>query len=173
MIRIGQGVDVHRFDESRPLILAGVRISDRGGLEGHSDADVVLHAITDAILGAIAAGDIGEHFPSHDERWKEVSSERFVEHACNLLFAAGGSLTSIDVTVIAEQPKLAPHRQAMRQSLATLLGLEIDRVSLKATTTDGLGFLGRAEGICAMALATVNLGRIDTTLSAPADAPTP
>jgi 2-C-methyl-D-erythritol 4-phosphate cytidylyltransferase / 2-C-methyl-D-erythritol 2,4-cyclodiphosphate synthase len=173
MIRTGQGVDVHRFDESQPLILAGVRISDRGGLEGHSDADVVLHAITDAILGAIAAGDIGEHFPSHDERWKNASSERFVEHACNLLFAAAGNLISIDVTIIAEQPKFAPHRQAMRQSLAKILGLEIDRISVKATTTDGLGFLGRAEGICAMALATVNLGGTGTTLPPPAGAPTP
>jgi 2-C-methyl-D-erythritol 4-phosphate cytidylyltransferase / 2-C-methyl-D-erythritol 2,4-cyclodiphosphate synthase len=171
MIRVGQGVDVHRFDESQPLILAGVRISDRGGLEGHSDADVVLHAVTDAILGAIAAGDIGEHFPSSDERWKNASSERFVERACNLLFGTGGSLSSIDVTIVAEQPKLAPHRLAMRQSLARILGIEIDQISVKATTTDGLGFLGRGEGICAIALATVSLA--DPALSAPAGAATP
>lgn len=155
MIRVGQGIDVHRFVEDRPLVLAGVKISDQGGLEGHSDADAVLHAITDALLGAIAAGDIGEHFPSNDERWRNAPSSRFVEHACNLIFGAKGNVVSIDVTIIASRPKLAPHRAAMRQSLASLLGIPLDRVSLKATTTDGLGFTGRGEGLCAMAIVTV------------------
>lgn len=157
MIRIGQGIDVHRFVEDRPLTLGGVKISEQGGLEGHSDADAVLHAVTDALLGAIAAGDIGEHFPSSDERWRNAPSSRFVERACNLIFGAKGSVVSIDVTIIASRPKLAPHRLAMRQSIAKLLGLPLDRVSVKATTTDGLGFTGRGEGLCAMAIATVDV----------------
>lgn len=157
MIRIGQGIDVHRFVEDRPLVLGGVKISEQGGLEGHSDADAVLHAVTDALLGAIAAGDIGEHFPSSDARWRDAPSSRFVEHACNLIFGAKGSVVSIDVTIIASRPKLAPHRPAMRQSLATLLGIPLDRVSVKATTTDGLGFTGRGEGLCAMALVTIEV----------------
>lgn len=157
MIRVGQGVDVHRFADDRPLVLAGVRISEDGGLEGHSDADAVLHAVTDALLGAIAAGDIGEHFPSSDERWRDAPSSRFVERACNLVFGQNGRIISIDVTVIAARPKLAPHRLTMRRSLADMLGIPLDRVSVKATTTDGLGFTGRGEGLCAMALATVEM----------------
>lgn len=157
MIRMGQGIDVHRFVEDRPLILAGVKISDQGGLEGHSDADAVLHAVTDALLGAIAAGDIGEHFPSNDRRWRDTPSSRFVERACNLIFGGRGRVLSIDVTVIATRPKLAPHRLAMRQSIADLLGIPVSRVSVKATTTDGLGFTGRGEGLCAMAIATVEM----------------
>ncbi|MDX1584209.1 MAG: 2-C-methyl-D-erythritol 2,4-cyclodiphosphate synthase [Thermoanaerobaculia bacterium] len=155
MIRTGQGVDVHRFNDDRPLVLGGVRISERGGLDGHSDADAVLHALTDALLGAIAAGDIGEHFPSSDERWRNAPSSRFIERACNLIFGQEGHVLSVDITIIAARPKLAPHRQAMRSSIADLLGIPLDRVSVKATTTDGLGFTGRGEGICSMAVVTV------------------
>ena len=151
--RIGQGIDVHPFDEARPLVLAGVRIADRGGLEGHSDADAVLHAVTDAILGALAAGDIGEYFPSHDERWRGAESRTFAEHAMAKLQDSGGRLENIDITVIAQKPKLAQHRFAMRESLSRILGVPLERVSLKATTTDHLGFIGRAEGICVTAVA--------------------
>jgi 2-C-methyl-D-erythritol 2,4-cyclodiphosphate synthase len=152
MIRVGQGIDVHPFDDSRPLILGGVRISETGGLSGHSDADAVLHAITDALLGAAGAGDIGQYFPSTDERWRGADSRVFVAEAMRIL---RGELANVDVTVIAQKPKLAPHREAMRDSIASLLGLPPDRVNVKATTTDHLGFIGRAEGICAMAIVAV------------------
>src|SRR6185503_15234312 len=144
---------VHPFDDSRPLILGGVRISDTGGLAGHSDADAVLHAITDAILGAAGAGDIGQYFPSTDERWRNADSRVFVREAMRILT---GGIANVDVTVIAQKPKLAPHREAMRDSIAELLGLPPDRVNVKATTTDHLGFIGRAEGICAMAIVAVS-----------------
>lgn len=157
MIRVGQGIDVHRFSEERPLVLGGVTISEQGGLAGHSDADAVLHALTDALLGAIGAGDIGEHFPSSDERWRNAPSSRFIERACNLIFARKGHVVSVDVTIVAERPKLSPYRQAMRSSIAELLGIPVDRVSVKATTTDGLGFIGRGEGIFALALAVVEV----------------
>lgn len=153
MIRVGQGIDVHPFDDSRPLILGGVRISETGGLSGHSDADAVLHAITDALLGAAGAGDIGQYFPSIDERWRNADSRVFVAEAMRIL---KGEIANIDVTVIAQKPKLAPHREAMRDSIAELLGLPLDRVNVKATTTDHLGFIGRAEGICAMAIVAVS-----------------
>ncbi|HKO57664.1 MAG TPA: 2-C-methyl-D-erythritol 2,4-cyclodiphosphate synthase [Thermoanaerobaculia bacterium] len=153
MIRVGQGIDVHPFDDSRPLILGGVRISDTGGLSGHSDADAVLHAITDALLGAAGAGDIGQYFPSTDERWRDADSRVFVREAMRIL---RGEIANVDVTVIAQKPKLAPHRDAMRDSIAALLGLPADRVNVKATTTDHLGFIGRAEGICAMAIVAVS-----------------
>lgn len=150
--RIGQGIDVHPFDESKPLILGGCRIADRGGLEGHSDADAVLHALTDAILGALAAGDIGEYFPSSDERWRGASSEVFVAEAMRLLAKENAILENVDVTIIAQRPKLSSHRTAMREGIARMLSLESNRVSVKATTTDHLGFVGRGEGICAMAI---------------------
>ena len=155
MIRIGQGIDVHPFDESRPLILGGVRISETGGLSGHSDADAVLHAIADALLGAAGAGDIGHYFPSTDERWRNADSSRFVEEALRILDARDARLANVDVTIIAQQPKLAPHREAMVISIARLLGLARVQVNVKATTTDHLGFIGRAEGICAMAIVLV------------------
>lgn len=155
VIRIGQGIDVHPFDESRPLILGGVRISETGGLSGHSDADAVLHAITDALLGAAGAGDIGHYFPSTDERWRDADSSRFVEEALRILDARDARLANVDVTIIAQQPKLAPHREAMVISIARLLGLARVQVNVKATTTDHLGFIGRAEGICAMAIVLV------------------
>ena len=155
MIRIGQGIDVHPFDAARPLILGGVRISETGGLSGHSDADAVLHAITDAILGAAGAGDIGHYFPSTDERWRNADSSRFVEEAMRILDERSAMIANVDVTIIAQQPKLAPHREAMVISIARLLGLARVQVNVKATTTDHLGFIGRAEGICAMAIVLV------------------
>lgn len=152
MIRIGQGIDVHGFDEARPLILGGVRIADRGGLAGHSDADAVLHAITDALLGAVAAGDIGAYFPSNDPRWAGADSRLFLGEAHRIVTAAGWTIANLDVTVVAQKPKLAPHREAMRKSVASLLSLDVENVSLKATTTDHLGFTGREEGMVAMAI---------------------
>lgn len=152
MIRVGQGIDVHPFDASRPLILGGVRISDTGGLSGHSDADAVLHAVTDALLGAAGAGDIGHYFPSTDERWRNAASSVFVLEARRILDEMNANISNIDITIIAQQPKLAPHREAMAISVAKLLGLARRDVNVKATTTDHLGFIGRAEGICAMAI---------------------
>ena len=155
MIRIGQGVDVHPFDPDRPLILGGVRISETGGLSGHSDADAVLHAITDAILGAAGAGDIGHYFPSTDERWHNADSSRFVHEALRILEDMDAQIANVDVTIIAQQPKLAPHRDAMVASIARLLQVPEGHVNVKATTTDHLGFIGRAEGICAMAVVLI------------------
>jgi 2-C-methyl-D-erythritol 2,4-cyclodiphosphate synthase len=149
MMRIGQGIDVHAFAEERPLILGGVRISERGGLAGHSDADAVLHALTDAILGAAGLGDIGQYFPSDDERWRDASSEVFVRETLRMY---GGKIANVDVTIVAQRPKLAPHREPMRDNIARLLGVDADRVNIKFTTTDHLGFIGRGEGLCAMAV---------------------
>ena len=157
MIRIGQGVDVHPFDASRPLILGGVRISETNGLAGHSDADAVLHAITDAILGAAGAGDIGQYFPSTDERWRNADSRVFVAEARRVLEEMQAEITNIDVTIIAQQPKLSPHRDAMVASIAQLLDLPEGHVNVKATTTDHLGFIGRSEGICAMAILAIEV----------------
>jgi 2-C-methyl-D-erythritol 2,4-cyclodiphosphate synthase len=157
MIRIGQGVDVHPFDASRPLILGGVRISETNGLAGHSDADAVLHAITDAILGAAGAGDIGQYFPSTDERWRNADSRVFVVEARRILGEMNAEITNIDVTIIAQQPKLSPHRDAMAASIAQLLDLPEGHVNVKATTTDHLGFIGRSEGICAMAILAIEV----------------
>ena len=157
MIRVGQGVDVHPFDESRPLILGGVRISENGGLAGHSDADAVLHALTDALLGAAGAGDIGHYFPSSDERWRNAESSRFVAEARRIVTEMDGEIANVDITIIAEKPKLAPHRDAMQAKVAHLLDLPNGRVNVKATTTDHLGFIGRAEGICAMAIVAIEV----------------
>ena len=156
MIRVGQGIDVHPFapaaDGDRPLILAGIRISETGGLAGHSDADAVLHAVTDALLGAAGAGDIGHYFPSSDERWRGAASSVFVLEAKRILDDMHAQIANIDITIIAEKPKLAPHRDAMTLAVAKLLGLAKRYVNVKATTTDHLGFIGRGEGICAMAI---------------------
>lgn len=157
MIRIGQGIDVHPFDDSRPLILGGVRISENGGLAGHSDADAVLHALTDALLGAAGAGDIGHYFPSSDERWRNADSSRFVAEARRIVIEMDGEISNVDITIIAEKPKLAPHRDAMQAKVAHLLDLPSGRVNVKATTTDHLGFIGRAEGICAMAIVAIEV----------------
>jgi 2-C-methyl-D-erythritol 2,4-cyclodiphosphate synthase len=155
MIRIGQGIDIHPFDESRPLVLGGVRVSDRGGLSGHSDADAVLHALTDALLGAAAAGDIGAYFPSSDPRWKGADSSRFVEEARRIVDEMGADISNVDITIIAEKPKLAPFREAMEGKIARLLNIPAGHVNVKATTADHLGFIGRGEGICAMAVVLI------------------
>ena len=152
MIRVGQGVDIHPFDMARPLVLGGVRISETGGLSGHSDADAVLHAVTDAILGATGSGDIGQYFPSNDERWRNAESSRFVREAKSILAERSYEIENIDITVIAEKPRIAPHREAIAASIAKMLDLPRGHVNVKATTTDHLGFIGRGEGICAMAV---------------------
>jgi len=158
MIRIGHGIDVHAFDENRRLILGGVRISERGGLAGHSDADAVLHAIVDAILGATGSGDIGQHFPSDDERWKNADSSIFIGEARRILARMEAEIANVDVTIVAQRPKLAPFRDEMQANIAKLLDLPLGRVNVKATTTDHLGFLGRGEGICAMATLLIEVG---------------
>lgn len=140
------------------MYLGGVRISETGGLAGHSDADAVLHAVTDALLGAIGAGDIGHYFPSTDERWRNAESSVFVREAKRILDERSAEISNLDITIIAEQPKLAPHRDAIVASVAHLLSLPQGHVNVKATTTDHLGFIGRGEGICAMAIVCVSVG---------------
>ncbi len=157
MYRVGHGIDVHRFAEDRPLVLGGVRVSESHGLAGHSDADAVLHALTDALLGAIGAGDIGEYFPSSEERWRDTESRLFVDEAVRLIHEKGGAISNVDVTVVTERPRLAPHKEAIRDSVAQILGIPSGEVNIKATTTDGLGFTGRGEGLCAMATVCIQL----------------
>ena len=157
-IRTGTGFDVHRFGPGDHLWLCGVKVPHSHGLQGHSDADVGLHALTDAILGALGAGDIGMHFPSSDERWKGKPSHVFLEHAAELARKQNAAITHLDVTLICEGPKIGPYREAMLARIAEIVGLEISRVSVKATTTDGLGFTGRGEGIAAQAVATIRFG---------------
>lgn len=154
MIRSGLGVDAHAFDPSRPLVLAGVTIAEGPGLAGHSDADVVSHAIGDALLGAVAAGDLGEMFPS-DERWKDASSLAILRNVSDALNGAGWQVVNVDATVIAQTPRLEAYRSDMIANLAETLGLARGCVSVKATTTDGMGFTGGNEGIAALAIATV------------------
>jgi 2-C-methyl-D-erythritol 2,4-cyclodiphosphate synthase len=154
-IRIGSGYDVHAFTEGRPLVLGGVTIPHEIGLAGHSDADAVIHAVVDALLGAAALGDIGQHFPSHDLRWKDKPSTVFLTYTYELLQQQQWSISNIDATIIAERPKMSPHIQAMRAHLAEHLHLSIEQVSVKATTTDGLGFTGRREGIACSAVALI------------------
>ena len=155
--RVGQGFDVHRWGPGTSVWLCGVEIPHDRTLIGHSDADAGLHALTDAILGAMGDGDIGDHFPPSDPQWKGASSDRFLVHAVERLAARGGQLVHIDVTLICEEPKIKPHRQAMRERLATLCGLPLEAVSVKATTTEQLGFAGRGEGLAAQAVATIAL----------------
>lgn len=155
MIRIGTGYDVHRLATGEELWLCGIRIPHDKGLAGHSDADVGLHAVVDAILGACAQGDIGEHFPPSDPRWKDAASEKFIAHAVELADKAGYRVGNVDVTLICEAPKIAPHRETMRRKLAELLGVDVTQVSVKATTTERLGFTGRGEGIAAQVAATL------------------
>jgi 2-C-methyl-D-erythritol 4-phosphate cytidylyltransferase/2-C-methyl-D-erythritol 2,4-cyclodiphosphate synthase len=156
-IRVGQGFDVHPFGPGDRLMICGVEIPHGAGVVGHSDADVGLHALTDAILGAIGAGDIGTHFPPSDAQWKGASSDRFLAHAAGLVRANGGSIAGLDVTIICERPRIGPHRAAMVERVAAIVGIAPDRVSVKATTTEKLGFTGRGEGIAAQAVATVRL----------------
>lgn len=155
--RTGTGFDVHAFGPGDHVWLGGIRIPHTRGLKGHSDADVALHALTDALLGATAAGDIGEHFPPSDPRWKGAPSALFLEHARGLVEAAGGRIVHADVTIVCEAPKVGPHREAMRRTIAGLLRLPLSRISVKATTTEKLGFTGRGEGIAAQAVATIML----------------
>jgi 2-C-methyl-D-erythritol 4-phosphate cytidylyltransferase/2-C-methyl-D-erythritol 2,4-cyclodiphosphate synthase len=155
--RTGTGYDVHRFAAGDSVTICGVRIAHDQSLEGHSDADVGLHALTDAILGTIGAGDLGSHFPPGDPQWRGADSARFLGHAAGLVAAKGGRIAHVDVTLICERPKIAPHRAAMIARIAAILGLDEGRVSVKATTTEGLGFTGRREGIAAQAVATVAL----------------
>jgi 2-C-methyl-D-erythritol 4-phosphate cytidylyltransferase/2-C-methyl-D-erythritol 2,4-cyclodiphosphate synthase len=153
--RVGWGYDAHRLDGQPPLLLAGVVVSESVGVNATSDGDIVAHALTDAILGACAAGDIGEHFPSSDPASQGADSMRMLAHAVDLCRTAGFSPESVDVTVIAEDIRIAPHRGAMAASLAAVLGLGPASVSVKCTSTDGLGFIGRGEGLAAVAMVTV------------------
>jgi 2-C-methyl-D-erythritol 4-phosphate cytidylyltransferase/2-C-methyl-D-erythritol 2,4-cyclodiphosphate synthase len=156
-IRTGMGFDVHRFAPGNAVWLCGVKVPHDFGLEGHSDADAGLHALTDAILGALASADIGAHFPPTDERWRGAPSHLFLSHAASLVRDQGGVISHVDVTLICERPKVAPHREAMRARIGEILGIELARISVKATTTEGLGFAGRREGIAAQAVATIRL----------------
>ena len=155
--RVGMGYDVHAFAEGDHVMLCGLKIPHTQALAGHSDADVGLHAITDALLGTIADGDIGSHFPPSDPRWKGADSGTFLQHAASLVAAKGGIIDHIDLTIICEAPKVGPHRQAMRERIAELLALPLGQVSVKATTTEQLGFTGRREGMAAQAVASVRL----------------
>ena len=155
--RTGLGFDVHALAAGEELWLGGILIPHDRGLKGHSDADVVLHALTDALLGAAGFGDIGDHFPPSDPRWRGAASTRFVEHARDLIHGAGGIIDHVDVTIICEAPRIGPHREAMRERIAATLRLPVARISIKATTTERLGFTGRGEGIAAQAAATVRM----------------
>ncbi len=154
-MRIGTGFDVHAFAEGRRLVLGGVEIPHERGLAGHSDADAVIHAVVDALLGAAALGDIGQHFPSSDPRWRDAPSSAFLTYARDLLAQHGWQVGNVDATIVAERPKLAAYIPAMRDTLAGLLGIDAGCVSVKATTTDTLGFTGRGEGIACMAVALI------------------
>ena len=153
--RIGTGFDVHAFADDRRLILCGIDVPHERGLTGHSDADVGIHALCDAIYGALAEGDIGRHFPPGEDTWKDADSARFLRHAADRIAARGGRLANADVTLICERPRIGPHAEAMRARLAELLGVSIGLVSVKATTTERLGFTGRREGIAAQAAVIV------------------
>jgi 2-C-methyl-D-erythritol 2,4-cyclodiphosphate synthase len=154
-LRIGQGWDVHALVPGRRLVLAGVEIPSERGLAGHSDADVLAHAVGDALLGAIGAGDLGRHFPSSDERWRDASGARLLGGVCELVAAAGFAIVNVDATLIAEQPRLAPFAAALRKGLAGQLALDESRVNVKLKSADGLGAIGRGEGIAAQAVALV------------------
>jgi 2-C-methyl-D-erythritol 4-phosphate cytidylyltransferase/2-C-methyl-D-erythritol 2,4-cyclodiphosphate synthase len=156
-VRVGQGYDVHAFGAGDHVVICGVVIPHEQSLAGHSDADVGLHALTDAVLGAIGAGDIGMHFPPSDPRWRGAASDRFLRRAADLVRARGGVVAAVDVTIICERPKIGPYRAAMVERVAEILGIAASRVSVKATTTDRLGFTGRGEGIAAQAVATLRL----------------
>ena len=156
-VRTASGYDVHKFTDGDHIWLCGLKLPHTHGLEGHSDADVGLHAITDALLGCIGEGDIGLHFPPTDERWRGAASWKFLDHAASLVRARGGVISHVDVTLICERPKVGPHRDAMKAKIAEILQIELSRVSVKATTTEGLGFTGRREGIAAQAVATIRL----------------
>jgi 2-C-methyl-D-erythritol 4-phosphate cytidylyltransferase/2-C-methyl-D-erythritol 2,4-cyclodiphosphate synthase len=155
--RSGMGYDAHRFGPGDSVWLCGVEIAHTHGLVGHSDADAGLHALTDALLGAIGEGDIGDHFPPTDPKWRGAASDLFLKHAAELVAGKGGRIVNVDVTLVCERPKIKPHRAVMRERVAAILGLPLDRVSVKATTTEGMGFTGREEGIAAQAIANVDM----------------
>lgn len=155
--RTGMGYDVHAFESGDHVVLCGVKIAHTARLKGHSDADVALHALTDAILGTIGEGDIGTHFPATDEKWRGADSAHFLAHACRLLSERGGKIANVDITIVCETPKLAPHMARMRERLQSMLKLSPDRIGIKATTNERLGFIGRSEGIAAYATATIRL----------------
>ncbi len=156
-VRVGSGYDVHAFEAGDGVVLGGIHIDHDRQLKGHSDADVALHAITDALLGALADGDIGSHFPPSDPQWKAAESDIFLKHAVGLVAERGGRIAHIDLTIICEEPKIGPHRGAMRSRIAEICGLPVQRIAVKATTSESLGFTGRREGIAAMATATIRL----------------
>ncbi len=156
-VRVGNGFDVHAFTEGDHVILCGVRIPHEKGLKGHSDADVAMHALTDALFGALAAGDIGAHFPPSDPQWKGAPSDIFLRHAMEMVKERKGRISHCDITIICERPRLRPYIEEMRTILASILNLDIARISVKATTTERLGFTGREEGIAALATATIIL----------------
>ena len=155
MIRTGIGFDIHRFAKGRRLVLGGVEIACDVGLEGHSDADVLCHALADALLGSVADGDIGQHFPNTDPKWKNADSVELLRQVVGRVAARGFRVVNVDAVITAERPKVMPHAMAMRERLAPVLGVTMDDVSIKATTMEGLGAIGRAEGIAVMAVATV------------------
>ena len=157
MNHVGIGYDVHQLVEGRKLVLGGVEIAHTKGLDGHSDADALMHAICDAVLGALGEADIGHFFPNTDPRWRGVASSVFLQEAARQVKFRDGRIVNIDATVIAQEPKLAPHIQAMKSTIAGALGLNINRVGIKATTNEHMGFVGRGEGIAAMAVASVEL----------------
>jgi len=154
-LRIGQGYDVHAFEPGDHVTLGGVRIPHSQGVRAHSDGDVVLHALCDALLGAAGLGDIGMHFPDTDARWKGADSRKFVRHARSLLEQRGYSIVNVDLTVLAEAPRLGKHRDVMRANIGEDLGIEVERVNIKATTSEGLGFIGRREGLACHAIALI------------------
>jgi len=156
-VRTGNGFDVHAFADGDHVTLAGIRIPHSRGVTGHSDADVALHALVDAILGALAEGDIGAHFPPSDPQWKGASSDRFLSFACERVRARNGMIAHLDVTIVCEAPRISPHRDAMRARIAAIADIPVERVAVKATTSEKLGFAGRGEGIFAMATATIRL----------------
>jgi 2-C-methyl-D-erythritol 2,4-cyclodiphosphate synthase len=165
-MRIGHGYDSHRFDASRPLILGGVTIPDTPGLTGHSDADAVAHAVTDALLGAAALGDIGRHFPPAEPQWENADSMRFLAHAVRLLERHGYQPVNVDVTVVAERPRIGPHADAIRARLAEVIGIRPGQVSVKGKSNEGMGWVGRAEGIAVFAVALVDRVEDQTSLHA-------
>jgi 2-C-methyl-D-erythritol 2,4-cyclodiphosphate synthase len=157
MSLVGIGYDSHRLAQGRPLLLGGIEIPSEHGLEGHSDADVLTHAVIDALLGGAGLGDIGEHFPDTDERYRDADSLSLLATVVTMILGAGLEIENVDCTVLMEQPKLAPHRQAIRERLATTLGLAPGRINVKATTGEGIGFVGRGEGVAALAVASLRL----------------
>ena len=155
-VRVGHGIDIHQLKEKIPLILAGVHIESNVGIVGHSDGDVLFHAIVDAILGSLARGDIGQHFPSDNVRWKDAESTIFLEHVSTLLAEKGFVIENIDATIILQNPKLTPHILQMRKNISEILSVELDKISVKATTTDRMGFIGKCKGIAATAVILIS-----------------